>query len=202
MSTVPPVSVAGNPTWEVAHLFPDQGTWTEADYFSLETNTLVELADRTLEVLPTPTELHQMIVLFLYESLVGFVRNQKLGTVLVAPLRIRLWEGRFREPDVVFMKSEHASRRHSQFWEGADLVMEVVSPDDPDRDTVAKRGEYAQAGIPEYWIVDPQGAEITDLVLDGDEYSEAGRFVLGQSATSVLLPGFAVAVGDALNPPA
>ena len=41
-------------------------------------------------------------------------------------------------------------------WTGADLVIEVVSPDDPDLDLVVKRQEYAQAGIPEYWIVDPE----------------------------------------------
>jgi Uma2 family endonuclease len=45
-----------------------------------------------------------------------------------------------------------------EYWEGADLVMEVVSSHDEDRrrDLVVKREEYARAGIAEYWIVDPE----------------------------------------------
>ncbi len=43
---------------------------------------------------------------------------------------MRLWEGKFREPDVVFMPAEHASRITEDYWNGADLVMEVVSDSD------------------------------------------------------------------------
>lgn len=46
-------------------------------------------------------------------------------------------------------------RRQDAYWTGADLAVEVVSEDDPGRDLITKRLEYAQAGIPEYWIVDP-----------------------------------------------
>src|SRR5712692_7578885 len=40
------------PTWEIAHLFPDQGTWTEGEYLALDTNHLIELSNGRLEVLP------------------------------------------------------------------------------------------------------------------------------------------------------
>ena len=76
--------------------------------------------------------------------------------------------------------------------------MEVVSEDDPGRDLDTKRGEYAQAGIPEYWIVDPQQQRIIVLRLDGDRYLEHGTFGPGQRATSHLLPGFDVDVSAAL----
>ena len=74
--------------------------------------------------------------------------------------------------------------------------MEVVSPNDPERDKVTKRREYAQSGIPEYWIVDPTDASITVLTLRGQEYALRGAFVAGESASSVLLEGFRVAVSD------
>jgi Uma2 family endonuclease len=113
-------------------------------------------------------------------------------------LRVQLWAGKFREPDVVFMRAENAARIGEPFWEGADLVMEVVSQDDRRRDLDIKRGEYAQAGIPEYWIVDPQGARITVLRLDGATYDVHGEFPAGTRATSHLLPGFGVDVTAAL----
>ena len=50
-----------------------------------------------------------------------------LGEVLFAGVRVRLWPGKFREPDVLFMRAEHAGRITDEYWEGADLVMEVVS---------------------------------------------------------------------------
>jgi hypothetical protein len=53
------------PTWEVAYLFPTQGSWSEEDYLSLHTNQLVEFSHGFLEVLPMPTTSHQLLVLYL-----------------------------------------------------------------------------------------------------------------------------------------
>src|SRR4051812_22092630 len=184
------------PTWEVAHLFPAQGTWSEAEYLELNGNRLIEFSNGFVEVLTMPTEAHQSIVLFLCEVLSAFVKANGLGKVLPAPMRVRLWEGKFREPDVLFMRKQHASRRHALFWDGADLVIEVVSDDDRRRDLEVKRFEYGRAGIPEYWIVDPQDASVTVLVLDGDHYAVHGKFEPGAAAVSKTLPGLAVDVAS------
>jgi Uma2 family endonuclease len=194
----PPV---GEPAWEVAYLFPAQGTWTEVDYLDLPGNRLVELSDGFLEVLPMPTTSHQMIVLALYRSLLAFAGLDGLGTVLVAALRVRLWKGKFREPDVVFMLAEHADRIGEEYWQRADLVMEVVSGDAKDRkrDLEVKVAEYARARIPEYWIIDPQQAQITVLRLKGRKYTVHGRFGRGSRARSALLKGFEVEVDAALS---
>jgi Uma2 family endonuclease len=186
-------------TWEIAQLFPAQGHWSEEEYLALDTNHLIEFSHGQLEVLPMPTFSHQRLVAFLYRSLLGFVEERALGVVMFAPLRIQLWSGKYREPDIVFMAAEHADRLGEQFWRGADLVMEVVSPDDPQRDTMTKRREYAQAGIPEYWIVDPAGASITVLTLQRQEYTLHGEFVDGETATSVLLDRFTVEVSSVFS---
>lgn len=184
------------PTWDIAHLFPAQGTWSEDEYLALNTNRLVEFDDGRLEVLPVPTTLHQLLVLHLYGLLNTFVTEQDLGLALVAALRVRLWPRKFREPDVVFMRKEHFDRVGNKFWKGADLVMEVVSddPDDRHRDLVDKRADYARGRIPEYWIVDPQEATITVLRLSGKRYVVHGTFAKGDVAASHLLPGFNVDV--------
>ena len=168
---MPPKSQVGQPAWELATLFPLQGEWSEHKYLSLDTNRLVELNCGMLEVLPMPTELHQLIAQFLYRRLFGLEAGAEgvggpLGLTLVAPFRVRLPSGKFRQPDVMFMLRANRARRHNQFWEGADLVIEVVSDDDPDRDLVTKRSEYAQANISEYWIVDPRHRSVAVLTLD------------------------------------
>lgn len=48
-----------------------------------------------------PTELHQDLVLLVCGLLLGHVQPERLGKLLIAPFRIRLWEGKFREPDIV-----------------------------------------------------------------------------------------------------
>ena len=181
-------------TWEIAQLFPAQGHWSEEEYLALDTNHLIELSHGQLEVLPMPTQSHQLLVIALFELLRNFVRKEELGTVLLAPMRVQLWPGKFREPDILFMTAQNDDRRSDRFWEGADLVMEVVSPDGPERDKVIKRREYAQAGIPEYWIVDPADLSITVLTLQGQEYALHGEFGSGETATSVLLDRFTVEV--------
>lgn len=79
------------------------------------------------------------------------------------------------------------------------MVVEVVSADDPERDTKVKRKDYAEAGIPEYWIVNPLTAAITVLALEDEIYAEQGVFHRGEQATSNLLEGFSVGVDEVLD---
>jgi Uma2 family endonuclease len=182
--------------WELAYLFPGQGVWLEEEYLALETNRLIEFTEGYLEFLPMPTQSHQFIALYLYRVLLAFVEAYQLGVVLGPPFRVRVRPKAYREPDVMFMLSSHGDRRKEAYWIGADLVMEVVSSsrEDRERDLVRKRKEYGEAGIAEYWIVDPSQQQITVLQLQGETYGVHGEFRPGQPATSVLLPGFAVEV--------
>ena len=196
---IPPSPRRGEPAWNVALLFPDQGAWTEADYLALDTNRLVELVDGYLEVLPMPIPLHQLIVQFLFKLLDAFVIAHVPGQVFVAPMPIRLQPGRFREPDVLYLRPERLTDLRRQ-PDGAELAIEVVSEgaEARERDLVTKRQQYAQAGIAEYWIVDPESQQITVLTLDGQTYREHGVFGKGGRATSVLLSGFVVDVDAVL----
>jgi Uma2 family endonuclease len=184
------------PAWEVARLFPPQGGWSEDEYLGLPGNHLTEFDHGRVEVLDMPSELHQLLVAYLYRALLAFVEASELGTVLFAPFPVKLWEGKLREPDVLFMRREHAQRRRDLYWQGADLVMEVMSPDDPKRDSDTKRREYALAGIPEYWLVDPRSETVTVLTLpaDSDSYAVHGVVARGADASSPSLPGFVVDV--------
>ena len=178
-----------------ADLAPLQGLWTEQQYLRLteQTNHLIEFADGSIEVLPIPTSRHQTILLLLYEQFKTAV--QPTGwKVLVAPLRLRLRPGKFREPDILLLRSASDPRYQDAFWLGTDLVVEVVSPDRPERDTEEKVRDYAEAGIPEYWIVNPLDETVTVLTLH--EYALHGIFHRGQRAISKLLDGFGIAVVD------
>lgn len=183
------------PAWDIARLFPAQGCWTEEDYLTLDTNLRVEYADGSVEVHEMPTQQHQLIIAFLYRRLAEFATAHGLGIAMFAGIRVRLWPGKYREPDIVFMHRSHEDRRSEQYWDGADLVMEVISVN-RERDLVTKRHEYARARIPEYWIVDPRDRRITVLRLEDGDYVLHGAFEPGSTASSALFPAFAVAVED------
>jgi Uma2 family endonuclease len=175
-----------------------QGFWTEELYLKLteHTNHLIEFTDGSIEALPMPTRRHQRIIAFLYELLVALVKPQG-GEVLFAALRMQIRPGKYREPDVLLLLDARDPRNQDAYWLGADLVVEVVSPDDPERDTVTKRADYAEVGIPEYWIVNPLNETITVLALaDDGQYAEHGVFARGTQATSRLIAGLAVSATE------
>ncbi len=188
------------PVWRIATLFPYQGAWSEQEYLALETNRRVEFDNGFVEVHDVPTDQHQAIILYLSIALNRFAL-QIGGVVRTAGLRLRLWDRKYREPDIVFLRDRDSNQRRENFWDGADLAIEIVSQslEDRERDLVTKRIEYARAGIREYWIVDPEQETVTVLSLADDTYSEDGLFGRGDVVTSSLLPELALPVTEILD---
>ena len=186
----------GEPTWEIAERFPLQGRWTEREYLREFDDALVEYTDGRIERLPVPTKRHQRVQLYLSDLTRQAAGD---GAVYHPPYRIRLpitQRAMYREPDVMVLTAEQDATvgDTDTFCTDALLVMEVVSPDDPDRDYVTKRADYAAAGVPEYWIVDPIENRVLVLTLDGDAYREHGSFAPGDTATGMVLPSLKVDV--------
>ncbi|MBI3822902.1 MAG: Uma2 family endonuclease [Planctomycetes bacterium] len=184
----------------ILDLLPNQGHWSDEEYLWLTDHTtrLVEFTDGNIEPLPMPTDLHQSIAEFFLFLFTSFL-NPQGGKAHMAAVRLKIRRGKYREPDVLLVKSAKDKRRRNRYWVGADLTLEVVSKDKPERDLVEKRGDYAEGKVPEYWIVNPQAETITVLRLDGAAYVEHGVFTRGQNATSVILPGFSVNVDEVFD---
>ena len=181
-------------------LLPLQGLWTAEQYLKLtdQTNQLIEFTDGIIEILPMPTDKHQAISRLLFLALLAFIERLG-GTVFYAPLRVEVRPGKFREPDLLLLRDANDQRRQNAYWFGADLVMEIVSPDRPERDTEEKPVDYAEADIPEYWIINPIDETLTVLSLSGAAYATHGIFRRGDLATSALLEGFAVRVAEVFD---
>ena len=195
-------NIPASQQWKVIleDIVPAQGEWSEELYLALtdHNNRLIEFTDGFLEVLPMPTDKHQCILEYLYFAFSHFIKPRG-GKAHIAPVRVRIRARKFREPDIMLLLSATDKRRQNRFWLGADLALEVASEDKPERDLIDKRGDYAEAGIAEYWIVNPQTDAVTVLRLEGDRYEEAGVYGRGQIAASVLMPEFSVAVDDVFN---
>ena len=153
-------------------------------------DTLAEWVEGEVIVTSPASEPHQNLVGFLSSVLRTFVEQHELGQLLVAPFQMKL-ETSGREPDLLFIGSDRLDRVHRTYLDGpADLAIEIVSPESAGRDRGEKYYEYEAAGIPEYWLLDPQTARAEFYQL-GPE----GQYRLVAPDTegvyrSAVLPGF------------
>jgi len=169
------------------------------DYLSLDGNYLLEYVDGCLQVLPMPDALHQAIAFVLANLLVSYAKDDADARVKLSPFRVYLNDRKYREPDVCFMRGINAHRRNRKFWIGADLVVEVISESNRDHDWQTKMLDYAEAGIPEYWIIDPEQGIVHIFKLIEARYGLHGDFGIGTLATSPTLAGLSVVVNDLLQ---
>ena len=179
-------------------LLPAPGEWQELDYFPLsERGRLVELSDGNIEVLDLPAYFHQLILLRLSFLLHAFVEARKLGHVCFAPLPVRLWPGKIREPDLMFMSAANTGRI-GEYWGVPDLAVEILSPSTELKDRTIKRAEYAMAGVVEYWIVDPiaQSIEVLSGASKAGSWQSSTTFTVLTTLSSALFSGLSIALNE------
>jgi len=151
----------------------------------------------------TNNTLHNLVQGLLYRLLQWYLEESNLGEAITAGVPMYIGEDvPAREPDLMVILTENVGRIEAQRINGAaDIVVEIVSPGSSGVDHGEKLIEYEQAGVPEYWIIDPlrRLADVYILEADG-HYSRNDadpRFL-----TSTLLQGFrlekAILWGDAL----
>ncbi len=133
-------------------------------------DTCAEWVQGEVLVMSPASDRHQDICDFLTSVVRIFVEVKGLGWVRSAPFVMRLGEGvSGREPDLAFVASAHLGRLRETYLDGpADLVVEVVSEESIGRDRGEKYAEYEQAGIPEYWLIDPIRRQAEFCRMGGD----------------------------------
>lgn len=132
---------------------------------------------------------HQRLIGFLVRLIGGFCEARGWGEVLAGPAAVRVLPDVIREPDIFVLPPEEVSKAKGAPLEvRLALVIEVTSPATRTIDLVEKAGDYAAAGIPEYWVVDPEHKEIIVHRLAGERY-EVERVKEGEISSSVV-PGF------------
>ena len=158
-----------------------------------------ELDDGVLYIMPSGTRDHQ----FLVSEFVGHLRNYRNGfdeppahfypemtTILSRELR------RAPEPDIVIVREGRPGVLEGRWVEGApDIAIEILSTD-RNRDLARKRQIYAEAGVLEYWPVDPRNDKVTRLGLRDGEYIELAVLGADDMLTTPLLPGLSILLAD------
>jgi Uma2 family endonuclease len=179
--------------------WPAQGEWTYEDYLRLpDDGNRYEVIRGALYVMPPPVPEHQFSSAELSYQLSKFVRENDLGLVLTAPLEVKLPRGIASpvQPDVMFFRHGNEPNWEMSAYEGVpDLVGEILSPRTRRLDRTVKLQAYQEAGVPEYWLVDPWDRTVAVHVLGSDlRYTAHCRGGEGDRVWSSILPGFDLAV--------
>ncbi len=175
--------------WMALASAPQPRKMTYEEFLSwADEDTLAEWVDGEVIMTSPASNRHQDLVRFLTAVLSIYVESHDLGQVRPAPFQMKLEHG--REPDLLFVARAHLDRLKETYLDGpADLVVEIISPESMARDRGEKFYEYAQGGVPEYWLIDPQTewAEFYRLVQGRYRPAFSGRE--GRYEAQVL-PGF------------
>jgi Uma2 family endonuclease len=172
--------------------------WTYEDYLDFpDDGKRYEIIDGEVYVTPAPLVRHQDIVLFVARKIADHLDRHGGGRVFVAPLDVVLSPTDVVEPDVLFVAEADGHRITRPNLQGPPtLAVEVLS--DPRHDRVRKRRLYAGFGVPEYWIVDPEGERVEVYRLAGHEYPTPTLLEAGTVLTTDVLPGLSIDVAALL----
>jgi Uma2 family endonuclease len=153
------------------------------EYLSYDdgTDRLYELFNGELIEMPPESGINVEIATFLLIQLASFLGHKRVrGHGLELEVR---GEPRNRYPDLTIIREEHIQQLAKRNTIRLSmlpplLVIEVVSPGElqRDRDYIAKRSQYQDCGIPEYWIIDPETKTVLVLELKDKIYTEIGNF--------------------------
>jgi Uma2 family endonuclease len=144
------------------------GPYREADYLVLPEQPRCELLYGRLPVTPAPTVRHQLVVVAILRLLDEFAGRHG-GYALVSPIDVVLADHSIVQPDVVYVSRERAGILERRVEGAPDLVVEILSPATARRDLGDKLRLYAESGVTEYWIVDPdlETFEFLETTRDG-----------------------------------
>lgn len=175
---------------------PAVSALTYEDYLQFPEDGLRhEIIDGEHWMSPSPSPLHQRILVKLTIRLGAHIEAGKLGELLVAPCDLVLSPEVVVQPDLFFVAREHADILQEKRVLGTpDLVIEILSDSTRQRDLTLKRKLYERFGVVEYWVMDPEVERVEVYARDENGAFAPPRLESGPEATleTPLLPGLSL----------
>ncbi|MBT5831683.1 MAG: Uma2 family endonuclease [Candidatus Latescibacteria bacterium] len=141
------------------------------DFLKYDEHMCAEWVNGEVFPMSPASDRHQNVNGFLESILRIYVESKNLGIIRGVPFLMRLNKSKAREPDLLFLSNVNQDRLLPTYLDGAaDLVIEIISPESIARDREIKFSEYEQAGIPEYWLIDPILKSAEFYQLENDDY--------------------------------
>lgn len=148
-----------------------QETYTVEDYLKLPEEERVELIDGVIYDMAAPTDKHQIISDEIQSRFRDYIRKNKGKCITItAPLDVQLDcdDETMVQPDVVIVCDRNKFKEGRVFG-APDLVVEVLSESTRKKDIVIKGAKYSNAGVREFWLVDPKKKRVHVYQYEQDE---------------------------------
>ena len=149
--------------------------YTENDYYNLPENVRAELIDGQFYDMAAPSRIHQEILSSLHLEIGNYLRSKKGSCkIYPAPFSVKLFDNRKTvvEPDISVICDPN--KLTDQGCTGApDWIIEIVSPGTSSHDYVRRLNLYMNAGVKEYWIVNPMDRSVYVYFLEEDKFKTA-----------------------------
>ena len=164
--------------------------FTYEDYLRLpDDGRRWEIIRGELLMAPSPIVVHQRILRNLGWVLVAYVEDRGIGEILYAPMDVVLSQTDVVEPDILYISRErNRIILEKNIWGAPDLIVEILSSSTKARDRKAKWALYAEYGVREYWIVDPEARTVEVSALEEDEYRLYAQYEGEDVLTSPMFP--------------
>ena len=180
--------------------WPPQGQWTYEDYARLPNDGWkYEVIRGELHMSPAPSTRHQIAIGNIHVVMSLFLRQTDAGQAIFSPVDVILPRrlGTPVQPDIVFVRKSNLNIIKETHIEGVpDLVIEVLSPSNWVDDRRTKFAVYAEAGVVEYWIVDPKASSVEVYRLVDERYELIEKYGPGDTVSSLVLHGFSIPVAE------
>ena len=168
-------------------------TWNRARWELLPADgNRYEVIDGVLYMSTAPSFFHQWIIRQIARVLFAQIDDARVGLTIWAPVGVFMPGCDPVQPDLIVIRTEGLGIIRERHIEGVPaLLVEVLSPSNPDTDTDVKRKAYARAGVPEYWIVRPAGADVlvyTEPDAALGDYVQSHRVAPDEELVSPTLP--------------
>ena len=130
-----------------------------------------EFVDGEILVTPSPNLRHQRIIVRLTVLLEPFVRENRIGELIVSPFDVRFGTERVFQPDLLVRTLSDVESRRQDAARELRLAVEVLSPSSARYDRVDKRPRYQEERVEELWLIDPE-SELAERRRPDDERPE------------------------------
>jgi Uma2 family endonuclease len=161
-----------------------------------------DLVDGVLKEKPDVALWHELLLMELAAFLHAFVKKHGLGRLVTSKAKLKISAFSGREPDIFFIPKALYHLVGKNLFKGVPpLIIEILSPSNEAVDRVAKRAEYAQLGVIQYWLVDFPNRSIEILALrdrsDGSREYELIETVRGDAVfRPTMFPGLEIPLTD------
>jgi len=168
-----------------------QGDFTLDDYYAIPDERRVELIEGVIYDMSAPTVTHQLIAGAIFNDISNYIRKNKGRCIpMISPVNVQIKcdDKNMVQPDV-FVLCDRGKFKEENIYGAPEFIVEVISPSSRRKDNFIKLLLYCEAGVQEYWLVDPKKKYVLVYDLQNEEVDMAKTYTFEEKVPVGIFDG-------------